>query len=105
MRFPSLALARRHLQASYAGTAASNPRGEGSKYSLQSGDLLISTDARTANHMGPLAVLAAFNVENTLIFQGPRDTCYSVYTGSNGIPKPLPLWVPKQWVSHYRALR
>jgi peroxiredoxin len=37
------------------------PDGEASKYSLQSGDLLISIDARTANHMGPLAVLAAFN--------------------------------------------
>lgn len=37
------------------------PDGEASKYSLQSGDLLISINARTANHMGPLAVLAAFN--------------------------------------------
>lgn len=43
------------------GWRADFPDGAASKYSLQSGDLLIAIDARSADHMGPLAVLGAFN--------------------------------------------
>ena len=44
-----------------AGWRVDFPDGAASKYSLQSGDLLIAIDARNADHMGPLAVLGAFN--------------------------------------------
>src|SRR5271169_6297216 len=37
------------------------PDGAASKYSLQTGDLLIAIDSRNADHMGPLAMLGAFN--------------------------------------------